>query len=42
MNLNWQPGHMEKTRELLKTKLKIVEIVITRNDKKYSMDSNSN
>ena len=23
MNINWQPGHMEKARELLKTKLKI-------------------
>ena len=27
-NINWYPGHMKKTRELIKENLKLVDVVI--------------
>ena len=27
-NINWYPGHMKKTRELIKDNLKLVDLVI--------------
>jgi ribosome biogenesis GTPase A len=39
MNINWQPGHMEKARELLKRKLKIVDIVVELIDARAPLSS---
>ncbi|MBC2714980.1 MAG: ribosome biogenesis GTPase YlqF [Desulfobacteraceae bacterium] len=39
MDINWQPGHMKKTRDLLKTKLKIVDIVIELIDARAPLSS---
>ncbi|SHH27870.1 ribosome biogenesis GTPase A [Caloranaerobacter azorensis DSM 13643] len=39
MNINWYPGHMKKTRELLKTNLKLVDIVFELLDARIPVSS---
>lgn len=39
MNINWYPGHMKKTKELLEENLKIVDIVIEILDARIPMSS---
>ena len=28
MNINWYPGHMKKTRELVQNNLRLVDVVV--------------
>ncbi|WP_026893869.1 ribosome biogenesis GTPase YlqF [Clostridiisalibacter paucivorans] len=39
MNINWFPGHMKKTRELLKSNLKLIDVVIELLDARIPMSS---
>lgn len=39
MNINWYPGHMKKTRELVKENLKLVDVVIELLDARIPMSS---
>ncbi|KNF08789.1 ribosome biogenesis GTPase A [Gottschalkia purinilytica] len=39
MNINWYPGHMKKTRELLQSSLKLVDIVIELLDSRIPISS---
>lgn len=39
MNINWYPGHMKKTKELLKSQLKLVDLVIELLDARIPLSS---
>ncbi|AKL95497.1 ribosome biogenesis GTpase A [Clostridium aceticum] len=39
MNINWYPGHMKKTRELLKEQLKLVDVVFELLDARIPLSS---
>lgn len=39
LNINWYPGHMKKTKELLKSQLKLVDIVIELLDARIPLSS---
>ncbi|QUH26263.1 ribosome biogenesis GTPase YlqF [Serpentinicella alkaliphila] len=39
MNINWYPGHMKKTKDLLKSQLKLVDIVIELLDARIPLSS---
>lgn len=39
MNINWYPGHMKKTRELLKEQLKLVDVVFELLDSRIPLSS---
>ena len=39
MNINWYPGHMKKTKELITENLKIIDLVIERLDARIPFSS---
>ena len=39
MNINWYPGHMKKTRELVQNNLKLVDIVVELLDARIPLSS---
>ena len=39
MNINWYPGHMKKTKELIVENLKIIDIVIEILDARIPLSS---
>lgn len=39
MNINWYPGHMKKTRELLKEQLKLVDVILELLDARVPLSS---
>ena len=38
-NINWYPGHMKKTRELIQENLKIVDVVIEVDESRWPVSS---
>ena len=38
-NINWYPGHMKKTRELIQSNLKMVDVVVEIIDSRIPMSS---
>ena len=39
LNINWYPGHMKKTRELVQNNLKLVDVVIELLDARIPLSS---
>ncbi len=39
MHINWYPGHMKKTRDLIKTNLKLVDVVVELLDARIPLSS---